>query len=277
MRASSRDFVSTGFLPLLPLIALAAGWGPPVGEPADVTDVVDVADASKVRVDEILTELQKRSDGLSDIRCKVRFAQEDRINLTTWTKVGEILFLITKPNPHFLIHFEKTETDGVAYKQEWYLFDGTYLHEGIERLKQVTKREIVAEGETLDMFDLETAPFPLPFGQKKDKILRNFDVTLAAPALGDPPNTDHLVCVPKPDSKLAERYDKLEFFILKDIHLPSRVVVTKNDGLEINTADFPGLSEKSINTGVKKKDFAHPKVWKKDRYEVVVEKLHPDR
>ena len=257
------------------LAMLLLPWGALWCKPP--ADTPGASDGAKERIDRILTDLQERSDGLSDIRCKVRFVEVDRINLTTWTKVGEILFLITEPNPLFLIHFEKTETDGVAYKQEWYLFDGTYLHEGSERLKQVTKREMVGEGEKLDLFDLETAPFPLPFGQKKEKILRNFEVTLAAPVTGDPPNTDHLVCVPKPGSKPAERYDKLEFFILKDIHLPSRVVVTKNDGLEINTADFPGLSEKSINTGVKKKDFAHPKVWKKDKYEVVVEKLHPGR
>ena len=65
----------------------------------------------------------------------------------------------------------------------------------------------------------------------------------------------------------------MEFFVLKHVHLPIRVVVTKNDELEINTADFPGLSEKSINTGVKKSAFAHPKVWKKNKYEVVVENL----
>ena len=144
----------------------------------------------------------------------------------------------------------------------------------LERIRQVTKREIARPGEKVDLFDLENAPFPLPFGQNKEAILRNFDVTLVPPAGGDPPNTDHLVCVPKAESRLHRRYEKLEFFVLKDVHLPSRVVVTKGDGLEISTADFPDLSAKSINAGVTKKDFARPKTWKK--YEVVVEKLPPE-
>ncbi|MGB2988027.1 MAG: hypothetical protein WBE26_19335 [Phycisphaerae bacterium] len=234
----------------------------------------ELMDASRERIDDILTKLQQRSDGLTDIRCKVRFVEDDRINLSKRTKYGTILFLITDPNPHFLIHFDKTEADGVLGKQEWYLFDGRWLYEVLERIRQVTKREIARPGEKVDLFDLENAPFPLPFGQNKEAILRNFDVTLAPLADGDPPNTDHLVCVPKAESRLHRRYEKLEFFVLRDVHLPSRVVVTKGDGLEISTADFPDLSAKSINAGVTKKDFARPKTWKK--YEVVVEKLPPE-
>lgn len=235
------------------------------------SDAPDRSNPSQARIDEILTKLQERSDGLKDIRCKVRFVDEDRINLSKRTKYGTILFLITKPNPHFLIHFDRTEADGILGKQEWYLFDGRWLYEALERIAQVTKREIARPGESIDLFDLERAPFPLPFGQKKEAILRNFAVTLLPPAAGDPPDTDHLSCTPKPNSTMYDKYDRVEFFVRNDINLPSRVVVTKNDGLEINTADFPDLSSKSINAGVTKKDFAPPPAWKK--YKEVVEKL----
>ena len=229
--------------------------------------------ASQARIDEILTQLERRSDGLTDIRCKVKFVEDDRINLTKRVKIGRILFLISQPNPHFLVHFEKTEVDGILGKQEWYLFDGRWLYEALERIRQITKREIARPGEKVDLFDLEKAPFPLPFGQKKDKILRNFDVTLVSPAPNDPPKTDHLVCIPKSGSAMDRKYDKLEFFVRRDVHLPSRIVVTKNDGLEINTAEFQDLSEGSINTGVTKKEFQRPSAWKK--YKEVVEPLPP--
>ena len=229
--------------------------------------------ASRDRVDDILTKLEKRGDDLKDIRCRVKFVEQDRINLATRTKVGEILFLMVEPNPYFMIHFERTEADGLLGKQEWYLFDGRWLYEAIERLPQVTKREIARPGDKLDMFNLETAPFPLPFGQKKDKILRNFDVTLADPAPGDPKGTDHLICIPKADSVMAERYEKLEFFVRRDVHLPSRIVVTKNKGLEISTADFPDLSAGSIDTGITKEHFQKPAAWK--TYPEVIELLEP--
>jgi len=230
--------------------------------------------SNSARIDEILTQLQQRSDGLEDIRCEVRFVEDDRVNLTQRTKFGGILFLMTKPNPHFLIHFEKTEADGVLGKQEWYLFDGQWLYQAVERIAQVTKQEVARSGMEFDLFDLEKAPFPVPFGQKRETILRNFNVTLASPATGDPPRTDHLICVPKPDSRLYRKYERLELFVHRDIHLPSRIVVTKNNGYEINTADFPGLSEKSINAGVKPTDFEKLAAWKK--YKEVVEELVPD-
>lgn len=218
-------------------------------------------DAAKIET--ILTRLEKRSDGLKDIQCKVRFSEEDKINLSKGLKIGTIKFLITETNPVFMIHFERSERDGIIGKQLWFLFDGRYLHEGNERIRQVTVREVAKPGETLDLFDLEKAPFPMPFGQKKDTILRNFDVTLAAPQQGDPQNTDHLVCVPKPDSAFYRQYDRFEFFVHRTLHLPTKVVVVKNRGLEINTAEFPDLSERSINTGLTKKSFSKPKAWKK--------------
>jgi len=242
---------------------------------APAQDKAPAADSGGNRIDEVLTQLEKRSDGLESIRCDVRFVEEDRINLSRQTKDGRILFWMTNPNPHFLIHFHKTEAEGVPGKQEWYLFDGRWLYQGLERIKQVTKQEIARPDEKIDLFDLETAPFPVPFGQRKDKILRNFHVTLAAPAAGDPPNTDHLVCVPQAASPMRRKYDKLELFVLKDLHLPSRIVVTKSDGLEVNTADFPDLSAKSINVGLTQTAFAKPEVWDKQNYTEVVETLVP--
>jgi len=249
-------------------LILFAGASPAVSQ-----ENVNRPGPDNARIDEILTQLQHRSDDLKDIRCEVRFVEDDRINLTQRTKFGAILFLMTKPNPHFLIHFQKTETDGVLGKQEWYLFDGQWLYQAVERTAQITKQEVAEPDKEFDLFDLEKAPFPLPFGQKRETILRNFDVTLAAPAPGNPANTDHLICIPKADSRLYRKYEQLDLFVHREIHLPSRIVVTKNDGLEVNTAEFPDLSEKSINAGVKTKDFEKPAAWKK--FKEVVEELVP--
>jgi hypothetical protein len=230
------------------------------------------ADAAE-RIDQILTRLERRSDGLNDIRCKVRYTEKDDINLTERIKHGTILFLITKPNPKFLIHFERTAVDGILGKQEWYLFDGRWLFEAVERLKQVTQREIAGEGERIDLFDLERAPFPLPFGQHKETILRNFHVELIPPAKGDPPDTDHLKCIPKPNSRMFNEYDRLDFFVHQDLHLPTRIVVTRNKGLEANTAEFPDLTEESINTGVTEEYFTPRSAW--NSYKTVVEPMAP--
>lgn len=241
---------------------------------AAVAGAQDAAPPVDPRVDEVLTALQKRGDGVKDIRCDVRFVESDEINYTKRTKQGRIQLLLGEPNARFLIHFSKNETDGVLGKQEWYLFDGQWLFQTLERLEQVTKQEVVRPGEKFDIFDLEKAPFPLPFGQKKEKMLANFDIRLAPPTADDPVESDHLVCIPKKGSRLHGKYEKLELFVDRKINLPNRIVVTKNKGQEVNTADFPDLDSNSINAGVTEKDFERPAAWK--NYKEVVEELLPE-
>lgn len=239
----------------------AATGGEATPDSAEVKATLDSAAVSP-RVVEILTQLERRSDGLKDIRCKITFKETDAMDMTDMTKEGQILFLMAEPNPKFLVHFERSVSDGIVGKQEWYLFDGRWLSEAIERIQQVTKKEVVLPGEKQDFFDIEKSPFPLPFGQKKDKILKNFHVELVKPVSTDPSNTDHLVCKPKAGSHLANKYDQLDFYIDRQVHLPRRVTITGYGGFEIKQADFSDLSMKSINTGLTEKDFQPLDEWK---------------
>lgn len=225
--------------------------------------------ANEQRIDAILTQLETRSEGLKDISSNVRFVEDDQVNLTKRVKTGNVRFLMGDPNPRFMVHFERTEIDGMLGQREWFLFDGRWLYEAIERIKQVTKREIAAPGERIDLFDLENAPFPLPFGQKKETILKNFEVSILPHKADDPPNTDHLVCIPRPETPFYRKYDRLEFFVDRELHLATRIVAVKNEGYETITADFPGLSNESLNKGLKPGDFQPPAEWRP--YKWVVE------
>ncbi|MFQ5413102.1 MAG: hypothetical protein ACE5E6_01455 [Phycisphaerae bacterium] len=258
---------------LLTLVTAVAALADPAPAPPPPGASVDTM---RRRVDTILTELERRGDGLKDIRCKVRYVEDDRLNLTRREKEGTILLQMAEPNPRILIYFDRTKVDDVRPKKQkqWYLFDGAWAYSAIERVGQVTKQQVARPGERINLFDIENSPFPLPFGHKKEDIRGSFDVALVAPAKGDPPGADHLVCIPKADSRVARKYKKVEFFILRDVHLPVRVVVTKN-GFETNTADFPDLSAKSINTGVRASDFAQPRAWR--GYGWVIQPIESDR
>ena len=177
------------------LLTLAAAANQPQSPPA----------ASPAEVDPILSRLEQRGNGVKDLRCKLRYTIDDKVNLARLTKPGWILFKRAEPHDVFLIHFETTIEDGVAPKdkREWYLFKDRWLWEVKEAAKTIIKREFVAAGGKVDLFDLD-APFPVPFGQKKDQILRNFEVSLAPPAADDPPNADHLLCLPKPEPALSK-------------------------------------------------------------------------
>ena len=134
--------------------------------------------------------------------------------------------------------------------QEWYLFDGRWLYDVREQHQQVVKQEIARKGEKLNLFDIETSPFPLPFGQDKEKILTNFDVRYEPPGEEEWPNMDHLVCVPKETSRMHGRIDKVDFFISQIEHLPFEIIVTKNKGLETTTIRFPGSVRNASTRGL---------------------------
>jgi len=197
------------------------------------------------KVDAILERLETKGRTVADLICNVTYEDYNVIDESRRKKTGQIIFKRQPPSFAFLIRFDKMNFDGVIKtSKEWYGFDGTWFTEARASTRQVIKRQVVREGEQIDPFSLSKGPFRLPFGQEKDEILRNFDVSLAAPAQGDPPNTDHLVCVPKPAGAMGDEYQKLEFWIDRKAELPVKMVAHRKDETVVTTT----FSRLSINS-----------------------------
>ncbi len=145
-------------------------------------------------------------------------------------KFGSLLFARGEPNASFLIHFTRLVADGVVTKnEEIYAFDGRWYIErkDAESLKTVLRREICRAGERMDPFELGKGPFPLPFGQKREEILRQFEVSLSAWREGDPKDSKHLHCIPRKDSRMAEEYNRVEFYVDPILELPVKIVTER--------------------------------------------------
>lgn len=118
--------------------------------------------------------------------------------------------------PKFKVKLERRIVAGRASKlEEEHLFDGRWYVEKSPVSKMVTRREVRREGDTRNPYRLGEGPFPVPFGQKKDDILREFEVTLAKPTKEDPAQTDHLVCVPRQGTELSRTYSQVDFWVVK--------------------------------------------------------------
>jgi outer membrane lipoprotein-sorting protein len=220
-------------------------------------------------VNAVLEQVEARGQDIEDIRCDVVYAVEDRVAADVVKRYGEIIFKRADPNPLFMIAFVKTVQDGIlSRKRFWYLFDGRWFYEAQERSKSIIKRDIAPPGTKIDLFSIENAPFPIPFGQKKEQVLKHFEVAFGAGAEALE-NTDHLVCTPKRGSRVANDYSKLEFFVDRRLHLPRRIVMTSEDRAKVTTADFPNLSEESINVELPDSAFQLPPETKK--YSVAVD------
>jgi hypothetical protein len=141
--------------------------------------------------------------------------------------------------------------DGAISKKpnHWHTFDGRWYGEAQESTNTIIKREIVRPGERLNVFELGKGPFPLPFGQKKAEILRQFTVKLIAPAADDPKNTDHLACIPKPDTTLDRQFKEVHFYVDQKLDLPVRIRTLSNRGDEETIVDLDA-SKLRLNTNL---------------------------
>ncbi len=208
------------------------------------------APAYDSRVIAILDRLEKAGKKIKDLQANVRHELYQMIPDDRQTKLGLIRYRAAngKSNAKFMIFFDTLIHDNLKlHRKEWFCFDGHWLREIRQQTKTVIDREIVAPDEKIDPFKLGEGPFPLPFGQSKEKILKNFDVKLKPARKDDPPNTSHLVLTPKPESRFRKKYKKLEFWIDNKLNLPIKVLALDRHSNQI-TAWF---SKIKINKGIK--------------------------
>ena len=197
----------------------------------------------------ILDKLEKAGSEIKNLQAKVKHELYQMIPDDRQTKLGVIRYKAASDgkNAKFMISFDTLIHDNLKLKRrEWFCFDGHWLREIRSQTKTVIDREIIAPDEKIDPFKLGQGPFPLPFGQKKQEILDNFTVILAAKAKNDPKHTSHLILIPKAKSKFKKKYKKIEFWIDKTLNLPVKVSAFDRHSNQI-TAWF---SDIKINKGL---------------------------
>lgn len=246
--------------------SLAGDAAPTTSAPAKSAESGGSADelsSGDSKVDAILDRLEEKGAAIKGLRCKLdyQYVIVDPVE-SRQIKEGDLFFARGEPNSKFLVHFTKKIADGIVQESgEYFAFDGRWLVERNDRAKKIIKREIAREGEKTDPFRIGKGPFPLPFGQKRTDILRNFKTTLEPFTLGDPIQSQHLKCVPIPNTELASRYARVDIFVDKRTELPVRIVTERlKDGnrievdfREVDTSDAPAGSRFSIE---EPKDFS---------------------
>jgi hypothetical protein len=214
-------------------------------QPARATSAVSVSPD----IDRILTRLEKKRDEIRDFQSDIRYQLYEVIPDARRTQTGLMRYRAgtDQSRARFMVHFDSLyqDTDDIRIKQkEWFCFDGRMFREIREHTKNAIDREVVHEGEKIDPFELGQGPFPMPFGQKKAEMLKNFDIVMK----NDPkqPAMDHIVLTPKADTRLAKQYKRIEFFLAKDDQIPQQVI-SEDRHDNIITVDFKNVV---INAGI---------------------------
>lgn len=237
-------FYLVGLLTLGAAVNCGAQSGPAVSADPKKATAADRA-ASQLSsgdpaVDAILDRLEAKGKAIKGLSCRLiyTFVTVEPVEDKT-IKKGTLLFARGDPNSKFLIRFTELIAAGVIDRHEQhFLFDGEWLTELNQKSKTVIRRQIARKGERIDPFELGKGPFPLPFGQKRAEMLKQFKIELSPFALGDPLHTKHLHCVPRASTELGRKYSRVEIYVDTRLDIPVRIVSERiSDGNRIEV-DF---------------------------------------
>jgi outer membrane lipoprotein-sorting protein len=209
-------------------------------------------------VDDLLDAMHDRGGDLKSFTADVVQKQVDLNANTKVTYRGPVIFQALPGGDARLrltwTSKQKGERPPVPYQAEYLLVNGWLTSRDFVS-KNETRRQVVAPGQKLDLFQLGKGPFPLPIGQDRAAVLRQFDVARQPADKVDPPNTIHLQLTPKKGGSFARQFSQVDFWIDTVQRMPVRITTTDAGVLNEQTNDLTNLK---VNGPVGPADFMLP-------------------
>ena len=145
---------------------------------------------------------------------------------------------------------ERRSGNKIVKDRHDYVLAGPDLIDRDYATKKQTTRQIRQPGEKLDLFKLGEGPFPLPVGQAREDVLKDFDVE-------ELPNADKAVLAviklsPKPKTPMAEKFNSITVKIDRDTKLPTEIKTVDKEQIDTNTAT---LTKIQVNNAIGDKAF----------------------
>jgi outer membrane lipoprotein-sorting protein len=238
-----------------------AGAAPATAQTAPVGDLTP--DSS---IDQILDALKTRGDDLKTFSAKVALESIDPGLGSSSTQRGTVIYdnNRTGANARIRVIFDEVEEDQKIRKEKHeYLLDGEWLTERSFREKSQIRRQVLAPGEKMNLLKLGEGPFPLPTGQPKDEVKKQFEVQKIVPSKDDPAGTVHIRLTPKPETRFAKQFKKIDVWVDAKTHFTNRIDVADPNGI---SAKSTKLTDIKVNEPLKDDDFKlepiNEKEWK---------------
>lgn len=249
---------------------------PQDGQPVIPQDVPAGAPTPQIpaAVNDLLDRLETSAADLRSFTADIRYEKEDPLLGRKEQRLGKLIYHHDPESKEksFAILFDAAIINGVQRGEaKHYIFNGRWLAEIDHANRQFIKREIVPPGKQLDPLKLGEGPFPLPIGQPKAEVLARFDVTVAdVPSEGllkDLKNVDGVSLTPKPGTREADDFTKVELFYDRETLLPVGIHTREvNDDHKtvrlMNVQRNPQLSaDQRAKLDIKEPD---PRTWRID-------------
>jgi hypothetical protein len=214
-------------------------------------------------VDQVLEALERRGQNLRSLRADVKLTELDNATNDSLARSGSFA-LENRPDGSTRAHvvFDRKIVDKRTSDEKIeYVLDGVNVIDRNYNRKIQTTRQVLRPGEKMNLLKLGEGPFPLPIGQKREHVLKQFYVNKIDSSNDDPANSIHLELTPMEGTSLARKFKSIDTWVNVNDELPLRIKTLDFNGTTERTTD---LANVQINADLKDADFALPKIDEKE-------------
>jgi outer membrane lipoprotein-sorting protein len=215
--------------------------------------------APDATADQVLDALKARGDTMTDFTADVKLTKVNDATADSSADSGKVLFQkLGDGDGRIRVGFtQRVEGDKTFGENHEYTLADRWLVERDYSKKSEIRREVIRPGEKVNLLRLGQGPFPLPIGQDRQDVKKQFDVSLVAAAKDDPAGTVHLLLKPKDQTDLARRFAQIDVWVELKSGMPIRIVTLDANHENTQTTE---LTDIRLNTNLTDADFALPKV-----------------
>ena len=212
-------------------------------------------------VDEALDALHDSGVNLKSLAADVSLSEVSSDTGESTTRLGKIV-LQKLPDGDTRVRATFTQRqsgDRIEDERRDVLLQGQNLINRDYKMKKETTYQVRKPGEKLDLFKLGQGPFPLPVGQTREDVLKEFDVKELSDT--DPSALAKLELTPKAGTDLARKFKSITVTVDRQTKLPTQIITVDPNETTTTTAT---LTHMRINNSVKDSEFELPPIDPKE-------------
>lgn len=211
-------------------------------------------------IDQILSALHARGEGLRDFTAEVSLAEIDALNGDTTTLLGTVWFKTPAEGQGRLRTLFDSKKIGDRIDKSFrveYLLDNGWLIERDYKRKDQIDRQVLKPGQKMNLLKLGEGPFPLPIGQPPAEVNRLFEVKKVEAKADDPQETVHIQLTPRPNTQFARKFKTIDVWVDLRTHFPTKIDTMDARETGIRSTELKNIQ---VNTNLDDKHFVLDKV-----------------
>jgi outer membrane lipoprotein-sorting protein len=210
-------------------------------------------------VEETLDALCEVGKDLKSFAADVKLNESDLISQDTTTRTGKVWYQKkAEGDARLRVTFDKRTQDGATQEQKIdYLLDKGWLVDRNYARKLEINRQVLRPGEKINLLKLGEGPFPLPIGQKREDVLKQFEVKHVELATNEMPNAMHLMLTPKPGTQFDRKFTSIDVWVDFKTSMPRRIETIDKNGTMSRGTDLENVK---LNVEIPDADFKLPEV-----------------